>query len=434
MAAAAAAATSAPGSEDEGGSGSGAPGSEPDWEEELELLLERLGAAERAPGAAASGGCKVVYFVRHAQSMSNHYSHRISLLQPWAACQLCAVGVDSALSEEGRAELGSVRAACQALLPELQAVLHSPLRRAEETAAALFGAEDAAEPGGFLTGGPGDAVPWHSVQCLKEETLEEHAQEPGFNVFAGPRVRKDAYTSSRDLQRRLEGFLSFVWRCPLERFAVVGHSLWFRRDMKFSKSELLIRSSPLCGSSWPGDEVEYMASVLGLITQLPQVTWQLHLTAGESILQVGRNNAVMEFLSTDATHLLFLDADVGFEAETVWGLLAEDRDVALAMYPSKSFNERKMVEALWSTEATAGRRARIQAPRRPPEAARSSAERRALPGGRGWARRVHAHQAQRLRRAQSCVSRYALFDLWLSRWQIGAPRGVVAVLRHDGHR
>merc|ERR550525_439749 len=84
---------------------------------------------------------------------------------------------------------------------------------------------------------------------------------------------------------------------------------------------------------------------MGLITQLKQVGWQLHLTAGESLITIGRNNAVMEFLSTDCTHLLFLDADISFEIEAIWGLLTQNQDVALIPYPSKSFNERKMGDA-----------------------------------------------------------------------------------------
>mmetsp|Transcript_57718 Transcript_57718/g.160877 ORF Transcript_57718/g.160877 Transcript_57718/m.160877 type:complete len:307 (+) Transcript_57718:69-989(+) len=88
--------------------------------------------------------------------------------------------------------------------------------------------------------------------------------------------------------------------------------------------------------------VDYMISVVNLITQAREIAWQLHLTAGESIITVGRNNAVLEFLATDCTHLLFLDADVQFEVSTILGLLALDKDVSLAPYPSKSLNEQKM--------------------------------------------------------------------------------------------
>eukprot|EP00411_Alexandrium_monilatum_P111704 CAMPEP_0175700030 /NCGR_PEP_ID=MMETSP0097-20121207/34776_1 /TAXON_ID=311494 /ORGANISM="Alexandrium monilatum, Strain CCMP3105" /LENGTH=427 /DNA_ID=CAMNT_0017007245 /DNA_START=24 /DNA_END=1304 /DNA_ORIENTATION=+ len=91
--------------------------------------------------------------------------------------------------------------------------------------------------------------------------------------------------------------------------------------------------------------VDYMTSVVNLVTQLKEVAWQLQLTAGESIITVGRNNAVMEFLSTDCTHLLFIDADVAFGVETIKSLLAYDADVALVPYPAKNLNEQRMQEA-----------------------------------------------------------------------------------------
>lgn len=91
--------------------------------------------------------------------------------------------------------------------------------------------------------------------------------------------------------------------------------------------------------------VDYMTSVVNLVTTLKEVAWQLQLVAGQSIITVGRNNAVMEFLDSDCTHLLFLDADVSFRPDTIHGLLALDEDVALAPYPAKNLNEAKMQEA-----------------------------------------------------------------------------------------
>eukprot|EP00929_Paragymnodinium_shiwhaense_P013777 TRINITY_DN121629_c0_g1_i1.p1 TRINITY_DN121629_c0_g1~~TRINITY_DN121629_c0_g1_i1.p1 ORF type:complete len:499 (+),score=100.89 TRINITY_DN121629_c0_g1_i1:72-1568(+) len=91
--------------------------------------------------------------------------------------------------------------------------------------------------------------------------------------------------------------------------------------------------------------VDYMTSVVNMVTTLKEVAWQLQLTAGESIITVGRNNAVMEFLASDCTHLLFLDADVSFTVDTVHGLLALQQDVVMAPYPAKNINEAKMQEA-----------------------------------------------------------------------------------------
>lgn len=93
--------------------------------------------------------------------------------------------------------------------------------------------------------------------------------------------------------------------------------------------------------------VDYMTAVVNMVTQLKEVAWQLQLVAGESIITVGRNNAVMEFLKSDCSHLLFIDADVSFGVDTIRGMLRRDEDVILAPYPAKSINEQKMQEAAY---------------------------------------------------------------------------------------
>lgn len=90
--------------------------------------------------------------------------------------------------------------------------------------------------------------------------------------------------------------------------------------------------------------VDYMTSVVNMVTQMMDVQWNLQLTAGESIITVGRNNMVMEFLESDCTHLLFLDADLSFDVETIREMLKANKDVCLVPYPTKHYNEQRMQE------------------------------------------------------------------------------------------
>ncbi|WP_247878368.1 hypothetical protein [Azospirillum sp. TSO22-1] len=56
----------------------------------------------------------------------------------------------------------------------------------------------------------------------------------------------------------------------------------------------------------------------------------------ESLITRGRNTLLTRFLDTPtATHLLFIDADIGFSPVQVWRMLAFDRDVVAGMYPLK---------------------------------------------------------------------------------------------------
>eukprot|EP00931_Biecheleriopsis_adriatica_P010636 TRINITY_DN111704_c0_g1_i1.p1 TRINITY_DN111704_c0_g1~~TRINITY_DN111704_c0_g1_i1.p1 ORF type:complete len:261 (+),score=50.52 TRINITY_DN111704_c0_g1_i1:119-784(+) len=161
--------------------------------------------------------------------MANQHSSSISLWNPWSACALCSVGFDSALSEQGRRQLQKVQPICVCLLPELQAVLYSPLQRAAETAHMLFRKKPesaAALPSNTIHSI--DGIPWVPVPCLMEQKLEEHLEEPGFNVLAGPRRNKAGLTSSTRLRNRIKEFLAFAWDSDWDCFAVVGHSLWYR--------------------------------------------------------------------------------------------------------------------------------------------------------------------------------------------------------------
>jgi hypothetical protein len=63
----------------------------------------------------------------------------------------------------------------------------------------------------------------------------------------------------------------------------------------------------------------------------------LWTAAHDSLVPRSRNGILAGFLdSPDATHLMFIDADMGFEPEQVGRLLAFDQDLVAGMYPVKN--------------------------------------------------------------------------------------------------
>jgi hypothetical protein len=63
------------------------------------------------------------------------------------------------------------------------------------------------------------------------------------------------------------------------------------------------------------------------------------LQPGDSLITRARQTVVAHFLRDfDATHLLFIDADIGFEPEQVFRLLEFGRDFTAAAYPIKKIN------------------------------------------------------------------------------------------------
>src|ERR1035437_5601678 len=65
---------------------------------------------------------------------------------------------------------------------------------------------------------------------------------------------------------------------------------------------------------------------------------QEDLFSGSSLIEVSRNRIVRNFLESDATHLVFIDSDVGFLGEEVLKLIAHNKDIVGATYPKKYFN------------------------------------------------------------------------------------------------
>lgn len=60
-----------------------------------------------------------------------------------------------------------------------------------------------------------------------------------------------------------------------------------------------------------------------------------------SLVTQGRNLCVADFLSSKATHLLFIDSDISFEPETILKMLKKDLQLIAAPYPLKTIQWNK---------------------------------------------------------------------------------------------
>ena len=58
----------------------------------------------------------------------------------------------------------------------------------------------------------------------------------------------------------------------------------------------------------------------------------------ESLVTRARNICVAQFLISDCTHLLFIDADIEFDTDVIRRLLNINKDVACACYPMKTID------------------------------------------------------------------------------------------------
>jgi len=93
----------------------------------------------------------------------------------------------------------------------------------------------------------------------------------------------------------------------------------------------------------------YAVSLLKLQKVFTQRGWNIDylLRAGDALVTRARQTIVGHFLDNpSATHLLFIDADIGFEPEQVLRLLEFREDVTAAVYPVKQINWDKMNAAV----------------------------------------------------------------------------------------
>ena len=56
-----------------------------------------------------------------------------------------------------------------------------------------------------------------------------------------------------------------------------------------------------------------------------------------SLVTQGRNLCVAGFLDSKATHLLFIDSDIYFQAQSIFQMLKADKDIIGVPYPIKTF-------------------------------------------------------------------------------------------------
>src|SRR6266700_1448805 len=94
----------------------------------------------------------------------------------------------------------------------------------------------------------------------------------------------------------------------------------------------------------------YASSIFALQRALrakSNVDFKVHLRDGDALITRARANLVTLFLDDPAaTHLLFVDADIGFTPEQVFRLVESGADVVAGVYPIKRVNWSKVKRAL----------------------------------------------------------------------------------------
>jgi hypothetical protein len=66
----------------------------------------------------------------------------------------------------------------------------------------------------------------------------------------------------------------------------------------------------------------------------------------ESLITRARNNLANDFMDTECTHLMFIDADIGFNPQDIVPMIHADKDIICGLYPKKEINWVQVEEAV----------------------------------------------------------------------------------------
>ena len=93
---------------------------------------------------------------------------------------------------------------------------------------------------------------------------------------------------------------------------------------------------------------DYFKSCLQLtaLAAIKKIELQFGTIGNESLITRARNTLVQLFMDGDYTHLLFIDADIAFNPESVFRMLELNEDVVCGIYPRKTINWTKVIKKI----------------------------------------------------------------------------------------
>lgn len=83
-----------------------------------------------------------------------------------------------------------------------------------------------------------------------------------------------------------------------------------------------------------------MTSILQFVMMAAKVglNWSMDTMVNESLITRGRNNLMAKMMLNDkATHFMFIDSDIRFKPESIFQMMAADRDIVCGAYPKKAY-------------------------------------------------------------------------------------------------
>lgn len=112
-------------------------------------------------------------------------------------------------------------------------------------------------------------------------------------------------------------------------------------------SQKIFIATPMYGGLCVGG---YTVGLLNSVQEFMRNGMQLYYAhmMNESLITRARNTLAYDFLNTDATHLMFIDADITFNPADIISMVNADKDIICGLYPKKEINWKTVSEAVKS--------------------------------------------------------------------------------------
>lgn len=103
------------------------------------------------------------------------------------------------------------------------------------------------------------------------------------------------------------------------------------------KAKTIFVATPMYGGMCTG---MYTSGIMQLVGVCGQSGLKMYYSfmMNESLITRARNSMAYDFLKTDATHLMFIDADISFNPADIPLMVNADVDIICGLYPKKEIN------------------------------------------------------------------------------------------------
>jgi hypothetical protein len=115
--------------------------------------------------------------------------------------------------------------------------------------------------------------------------------------------------------------------------------------MESKMNEKIFIATPMYGGMCVGG---YTVGLLNCVQEFMRNGLQLYYAhmMNESLITRARNTLAYDFLDTDATHLMFIDADITFNPADIVSMVKADKDIICGLYPKKEINWKTVAKAV----------------------------------------------------------------------------------------